>query len=80
MIDDGFCQGVVSRTTIYTWHKLFKDGRQLLEDNERIGQLSTAVTDENEARVLALQMKDHHMSIRMLAGELNISDARLIFL
>ncbi len=49
MIDKGLGEGVVLRTTIYTWYKLFKDGRQLLEDEERIAWLSTAVTDENEA-------------------------------
>ncbi len=45
-----------------------------LEDDERMDWLSTAVTNENEARVHALMMKDHHMSIRMLADELNMGE------
>lgn len=30
MIDAGFGEGVVSRTTVYTWYKRFKDGRSSL--------------------------------------------------
>ncbi len=70
-IDDGFGEGVVSCTTIYIWYKWFKNGMHSLEDNERTGWL-TAVIDENEARVHVLLMKDHHMSIQILADELNM--------
>ena len=72
MIDMGFGKDVLSRTTVYTWYKRFKDGRQSLGDDERSGRPSTAVTDDNEARVRALMARDRHMSIRMIADELNL--------
>ncbi|KAL3275625.1 hypothetical protein HHI36_020378 [Cryptolaemus montrouzieri] len=48
-------------------------GRESLEDDEGSGRPSTAVTEENEARVRALLNQDCHMSLRMLAQELNMS-------
>ncbi len=44
----------------------------MLEDDERIGQPSTAVTNENGTRVCEVLMKDCHISIQMLAEELNM--------
>lgn len=73
MVDAGFGEGVVSHTTVYTWYKRFKDGRTSLEDDERSGRPTTAVTDENETRVRALLKQDRHMSLRMLSDKLNIS-------
>ncbi|KAL3281282.1 hypothetical protein HHI36_004495, partial [Cryptolaemus montrouzieri] len=49
-------------------------GRESLEDDERSGRPSTAVADEQEARVRALLDQDCHMSLRMLADELNMSE------
>ncbi len=61
IIDDGFGEGVVSHTTIYTWYKWFKDSTQSLKYGKRTGWLSTAVTNENETRVCVLLMKDFTM-------------------
>ncbi len=71
MSDDGFGEGVVSCPTIYMWYKRFKDSR------EKLGQSSTGVNYENEARVYALLMRDCHMCIRMLAGKLNMGKDRV---
>lgn len=65
LINDGFREGVVSHTTVYTWFKRFKDGRRSLEDDDRACCPSTAVTNENEQRVRALLNNDRHMSLRM---------------
>jgi hypothetical protein len=55
------------------FYKRFKDGRISLEDHERSGRLATAITHENEARVRALLNQVRHMSLRMLADEININ-------
>jgi hypothetical protein len=67
-----FGEGVVLCLTVYTWYEWFKDGRISLDD-ERSGRPTTAVTDENKARVHALLNQDRHMSFRTLADQLNIS-------
>lgn len=72
MIDSAYGEGVVWRTTVYTWFSRFKKGRESL-DVERTGWPLSAVTDENEAGVRALLKQDCHMSHRMLADELNMS-------
>ncbi|XKL67568.1 hypothetical protein PGB90_003059 [Kerria lacca] len=73
MIDSAYGEDVVSHTTVYTWFSWFKKDRESLEDDERSGRPSTTVTNENEARVRALLKQDCHMSLRMLADELNMS-------
>ena len=40
----------MSRTSLFEWHKRFKEGREEVEDDHRSGRPSTSITDENVGR------------------------------
>jgi hypothetical protein len=41
----------MSRTRIFEWHKLFIEGREEGEDDERPGRPSTTKTEENVEKI-----------------------------
>jgi len=62
----------MSQTTVFKWHKLFKDGRESVEDESRAGQPSTSRTDGNEQRVREVLNSDRRLSVRMIAYRIGI--------
>jgi len=49
---------VLSSAQVLRWHKVFKDGRESVEDEERAGRPSTSRTENNVARVKAVLDRD----------------------
>lgn len=72
MIRHGFGDEALSRTTVFTWWKRFKEGRETLEDDERCGRPATAVHNENVTKVRTLLLSQPHLTVRALAEELRI--------
>jgi len=59
---------MVSRTSLFEWHRRFKEGRDEVEDDHRSGRSSTSRTEENVQRVREKVWSDHRLTVRMIAG------------
>ncbi|KAJ8957738.1 hypothetical protein NQ318_017636 [Aromia moschata] len=57
----------LSRTQVFEWLKRFKEGRETIEDDPRLGRSSTSKTDENIEETGKLIGEDRRISIRGLA-------------
>nr|CAH7720081.1 unnamed protein product [Callosobruchus chinensis] len=73
MLKDAYGDAAMSRSTVFEWHKLFREGRELVEDDQRAGRPSTSRIGENVAKVKALLDTDHRTNIRLIVDELGIS-------
>lgn len=73
MIKDAYGNAALNRSTVFEWHKLFREGRELVEDNQRAGRSSTSRIDENVAKVKAPLDSDRRLNIRLMVDELGIS-------
>lgn len=73
MIKDAFKDAAMSRSTVFEWHKLFREGRELVEDDQRAGRPSTSRIDENVAKVKVLLDSNRRTNIRLVVDELGIS-------
>jgi hypothetical protein len=63
----------LSRTTVFKWHKAFKEGRENVEDDARFGRPVSSTNDQvvrtNDEVVGAVMAKDCRLSVRMIAEE-----------
>ncbi|GFT55240.1 uncharacterized protein TNCV_4611191 [Trichonephila clavipes] len=57
---------------VFERHKLFREDRERVEDDDRFGHLSTSKTNWKVSRVKNLLNSDRRTSIRRIAEELNI--------
>jgi transposase len=46
MLRNAYGEESLSRTTVFEWHKMFKEGRESLQDGERKGRPSNSRTEE----------------------------------
>ena len=60
-------------TQITEWYNQFKDGCTSMDTEPRSGQSSTSWNDQIIAKVKAAVMQDHHVTIREIAEEVDIS-------
>lgn len=63
----------MSYSFVKKWAALFKAGRESVEDDERSGRPSTAVTQEYVAAVENFVMDDRRVSVRHIAAEVKWS-------
>ncbi|XP_011859854.1 PREDICTED: putative uncharacterized protein FLJ37770 [Vollenhovia emeryi] len=72
MIRQVFGSDSLSQTAVFKWHKLFKDGRESVEDKPRAGRPSTSRTDDNVQRVRDVLNSNRRLSVRMIADQIGI--------
>jgi plasmid maintenance system antidote protein VapI len=63
----------LKKSSVFDWHKSFKQGRENVKDNERPGQPKTQRSCENVERVRQLVRSNRRLSVRMMAEELNLN-------
>ncbi|XP_032679236.1 protein GVQW3-like [Odontomachus brunneus] len=73
MLNDAFGESSMNKTSVYKWHKLFQEGREDVEDDERPGRLSTSTIDDNVEKVKKMIMGNRRITIREIANDVNIS-------
>jgi len=59
--------------TVYMWFERFRNGCELVEDEERSGRTSTSKTQENVERVSEMIRSNRRLTIREISGHLGIS-------
>ena len=79
-LQQAFGDVAISRAQVSCWHKMFSEGRTLVEDEQRSGRPSAAQTGDNTAHVRELVRFDRRLTVRMTADEVNMNreNVRLI--
>jgi hypothetical protein len=54
------------------WHKAFKDGRESIKDEQRTGCNSASRTENNVARVKAVQDRDRRLNVQFIAEDIGL--------
>ncbi|XP_054708838.1 protein GVQW3-like [Uloborus diversus] len=57
---------VLSRNNVFKWYARFRDGRDSLEDDPRLGHLVTVRNDENIEKVAEILRNDRYVSTRLI--------------
>ena len=65
----------LSRSRIYEWFKYFQEGREALEDDERLRRPRNVVNEENAKIVREFIKKEAKSSLKYMEFELGISAA-----
>ena len=72
MIHQVFKDESMSQTAVFKSHKLFKNGRESVEDEPCAGRPSTSRTDDKVQRVREVFNSDRRLSVRMIADRSGI--------
>ena len=68
-LTEAYRDATLSRTMVFKWHKAFKEGREIVEDDPRSGRPISSTNDQNVEMVRAVIAKDRRMSVRVTAGQ-----------
>jgi hypothetical protein len=61
------------KSSVFEWHRRFKEGREDVQDDPRSGQPKMQRTDANVDRVRTLVRSDRRVGVRVIAEELNMN-------
>jgi ribosome maturation factor RimP len=73
MLTEAYETDSMKKSSVFEWHKRFKEGWDDVKDDEGIGRLKIHWTDENVEKVQKLVRSDRRLSARMTAEELNLA-------
>jgi hypothetical protein len=60
------------RSNVFQWYGRFHDGREDIEDDPRSSRPTECRNDNNVEKISHLLLQSRHLSLRMLADEVNI--------
>ena len=72
MVNAAYGDQALSCSDVFRWYERFRDGRENIEDDPRSGRPTECRNDNNVEKVSQLLLQNHHLSLRMLAHEVNI--------
>ena len=72
MIKSAYGDDAMGQSSVFEWHKLFREGREQVEDDQRSGRPSTSKSDENLVKVKNLLSSDCRLSVRMISELLHL--------
>lgn len=72
MIKQAYGDAAMGRSSVFDWHKLFREGRERVEDDDRSGRPSTSKSEDNVSRVRKLLNEDRRMTVRTISENLGI--------
>ena len=67
----------MSQAPVFEWHRRYKEGREDVEDDPRSRRPSTSTTEENVEIVRQKVLGDCHLTVRMIAKELDMNYERV---
>ncbi|KYN39705.1 hypothetical protein ALC56_05908 [Trachymyrmex septentrionalis] len=73
MFTVAYGEATLDRSHVYRWYKMFSEGREDVNDEERAGHPSTSTTDENIDEVKKIVLANRRITVREVAEDLNIS-------
>ncbi|UYV63421.1 hypothetical protein LAZ67_2004019 [Cordylochernes scorpioides] len=72
MLTVAYGEATLDRSNVYRWYKMFSEGREDVNDEERAGRPSTSTTDEKINEVEKMILANRRITIREVAEDLNI--------
>jgi len=76
MVNAAYGDQALSRSNVFRWYVRFRDGREDTEDGPRSGR-PTDCRNDNNVEISQLLLQNRHLSLRMLADEVNIGKDRV---
>lgn len=73
LLQEAYGEHSMKKSSVFEWHRRFKEGREDVRDDARSGQPKSKRTAANVDKVRALVRSDRRLSVRMMAEELNIN-------
>ncbi|UYV62450.1 hypothetical protein LAZ67_2000633 [Cordylochernes scorpioides] len=73
MLTVAYGEPTLDRSNVYRWYKMFSEGREDVNDQERAGRPSTSTTDEKINEVEKMILANRRITVREVAEDLNIS-------
>ncbi|UYV80238.1 hypothetical protein LAZ67_18002125 [Cordylochernes scorpioides] len=73
MLTEAYGEATLDRSNVYRWYKMFSEGREDVNDEERAGRPSTSTTDEKINEVEKMILANRRITVREVAEDLNIS-------
>ncbi|UYV84067.1 hypothetical protein LAZ67_X001053 [Cordylochernes scorpioides] len=73
MLTVAYGEATLDRSNVYRWYKMFSEGREDVNDEERVGRPSTSTTDEKINEVEKIISANRRITVREVAEDLNIS-------
>ncbi|UYV71906.1 hypothetical protein LAZ67_9001019 [Cordylochernes scorpioides] len=73
MLTVAYREATLDRSNVYRWYKMFSEGREDVNDEERAGRPSTSTTDEKINEVEKMILANRRITVREVAEDLNIS-------
>jgi len=72
LIQKAYGDAALSRTTIFEWHKRFREGIDSVKDDESSGRPTTSRTDDNMAAVNKVVKEVRNMTSQLIADTFGI--------
>ncbi|UYV64377.1 SARM1 [Cordylochernes scorpioides] len=73
MLTVAYGEATLDRSNVYRWNKMFSEGREDVNDEERARRPSTSTTDEKINEVEKMILANRRITVREVAEDLNIS-------
>ncbi|UYV82536.1 hypothetical protein LAZ67_21002715 [Cordylochernes scorpioides] len=73
MLTVAYGEATLDRSNVYRWYRMFSEGREDVNDEERAGRPSTSTTDEKINEVKKMILANRRITVREVAEDLNIS-------
>ena len=71
MVNAAYGDQALSRSNVFRWYGRLRDGREDSEDHPRSGRSTECRNDNNVEKISQLLLQNPHLSLRMLADEVN---------
>ena len=73
MLQTAFGLSRVNRASVFEWHKIFKEGRESVRDDERCGRSKEVRTPELIGQIKNFMDKDRRVSIETISARFDVS-------
>ena len=72
-LQQAFGEDPMSRAQAFHYHKMFSEGRTIVEDEQPSGRPPTTRTSDNTARIREHVRLDRRFTVKMIADEVNVN-------
>jgi len=72
MVNAVYGDQALSRANVFRWYGRFRDGREDIEEDPGSGRPTDCRNDNNAEKISQFLLQTRHLSLRMLADEVNI--------
>jgi hypothetical protein len=79
-LQQDFAEDAVSRAQAFHWHKMFSEGRIVVEDEQHGRILSTTRTGDNTTWVREFVRSDQRLTVKMIVDEVNTNCETICFI